>query len=227
MSKNESKSAALVRIFIGANGLRPIWRFVAFVAAVFALFYVFEGPASEYLAGKLRINLNLLSPQALVLSQVLDLVLVLIVVGAAAAFEHRRIDTYGLPLESAFGRKFWEGMAMGFTTIAFVALGMIATGGMRVHGIALHGRDAILSPMFWLITMLFVGVNEEYLSRGYGLQSLARGIGFWPASIVTTSLFSGAHLTKPHENAIDIGMIFALGMLLCFTLARTGNCGSR
>jgi hypothetical protein len=38
-----------------------------------------------------------------------------------------------------------------------------------------------------------------------------------------TAIFAGLHLTKPHENPIDIGMIFALGLALCLSVRRTGS----
>jgi membrane protease YdiL (CAAX protease family) len=69
--------------------------------------------------------------------------------------------------------------------------------------------------------MLLVGLAEEYVFRGYALQSLWRGAGFWPAALITTALFAGAHLSKPHENAVDIGMIFVLGVLLCLSVRVT------
>jgi membrane protease YdiL (CAAX protease family) len=100
---------------------------------------------------------------------------------------------------------------------------MLVTGGMRIHGIALRRIDLITSPLLWLVAMLFVGITEEYVFRGYALQSLWRGAGFWPAALITTALFAGLHLVKPHENAIDIGMIFALGLIICISVRITGS----
>jgi len=74
-----------------------------------------------------------------------------------------------------------------------------------------------------LVAMLFVGVTEEYFFRGYALQSLWRGAGFWPAALITTALFAGLHLVKPHENVIDIGMIFVLGLIICMSVRITGS----
>jgi uncharacterized protein len=151
------------------------------------------------------------------------LIVVLIVTGLAALIERRRIDSYGLPVSEALGSFFWNGALVGLLTIVFVGLGMLLTLGMRVHGVALHGAEIITSPALWLIAMLLVGVSEEYIFRGYALQSLWRGPGFWPAGLITSALFAGAHLSKPHENAIDIGMIFVLGVLLCVTVKITGS----
>jgi membrane protease YdiL (CAAX protease family) len=208
-------------LFVGPAGFRYGWRFLLFAAAIILVFQFLEQPAITFFAAKLHLDQNALTAQAIILSDVFDLIVILIVTGVAARFERRRIDSYGLPLSEAFGGFFWNGTLVGLLTIIFVGLGMLFTLGMRVHGVALQGAEIIASPVLWLIAMLLVGVSEEYIFRGYALQSLWFGAGFWPASLITSALFAGAHLSKPHENAIDIGMIFVLGMLLCVTVKIT------
>ncbi|MEY2540134.1 MAG: protease family protein [Verrucomicrobiota bacterium] len=211
------------RLFAGNDGVHPIWRFLAFALGIFLFGLMVEDPLLLFLATKLQLNIALLSPQLLLLEEILSFIGVVIVTGVFAALERRRIDGYGLPVDCAFRGKFWEGVVLGLLGVAFVAIGMLLTGGMEFHGIALHGPELFLFAFLWLMTMLLVGLNEEYLFRGYALQTLTRGIGFWPAALVTSSLFAGLHLSKPHENAIDIGIIFVLGLLMCFTLLRTGS----
>jgi len=211
------------RLFVGPDGLRHGWRFLIFAAVIFLLAQFLEQPTIAFFAAKLHVDPRALSPQAIILSGAFDLILILIVSGVAARLEQRRIDSYGLPIKEAFGGFFWSGAIAGLAAIAFVAAGMLGTSGMRLHGIALNGSDLITLPLSWLVAMLFVGVTEEYVFRGYALQSLWRGAGFWPAALITTALFAGAHLPKPHENAIDIGMIFALGVVLCVSVRVTGS----
>jgi membrane protease YdiL (CAAX protease family) len=210
-------------LFVGRDGLRHGWRFLIFAAAIIAVVQFLEQPAIAFFAAKLHVDPSALSAQAIIVSDAFDLIVILIVTGLLARFEQRRIDSYGLPINEAFGGFFWNGALAGLATIVFVGAGMLITGGMRIHGIALHGSDLITSPFLWLIAMLFVGVMEEYLFRGYALQSLWRGAGFWPAALITTALFAGDHVSKPHENAIDIGMIFVLGVLLCVSVRVTGS----
>ena len=50
--------------------------------------------------------------------------------------------------------------------------------------------------------------------RGYALRVLWRGAGFWPAALITTAIFAGLHLSKPHENVMDIEMIFVRGLAI-------------
>jgi hypothetical protein len=208
-------------VFIGENGLRQGWRFTIFAAAIILVFQLLEEPALGFLARKLHLD-NGLSATNLIVSDLVDLIIVLIITGVAARLERRRIDSYGLPLNQAFAGLFWNGALLGGLTIVFVGLAMLVTGGMRLQGVALRGAEMITAPVLWFIAMLLVGLTEEYVFRGYALQSLWRGAGFWPAALITTALFAGAHLSKPHENAIDIGMIFVLGVLLCLSVRVTG-----
>lgn len=210
-------------LFVGPDGLRHGWRFLIFAAAIVLVFQFVEQPAVSFFAAKLHVDQNALSAQAIILGDAFHLIVILIATGVAAFLERRRIDSYGLPVGEAFGGFFWNGILLGFFAIIFVGLGMLLNGGMRVHGVALHGAEMITSPALWLIAMLLVGLSEEYIFRGYALQSLWRGAGFWPATLLANALFAGAHLSKPHENAIDIGMIFVLGVLLCVTVRVTGS----
>ncbi len=210
-------------LFIGPDGLRHGWRFLIFAAAIFLVVQFLEQPAIAFLAAKLHVNRSALSAPSIIVSDGFDLIVILVVTGVAARFEQRRVDSYGLPVNEAFGGFFWDGVIAGFAAIAFVGAGMLISGGLLVHGVALHGAQLITSPVLWLIAMLLVGVMEEYLFRGYALQSLWRGAGFWSAALITTALFAGDHLEKPHENAIDIGMIFALAIVLCISVRVTGS----
>jgi hypothetical protein len=210
-------------LFVGPKGLRHGWRFLMFVAGIVALVQFLERPMVAFFATNLHVDPSALSAPAIIVRDAVDLILVLIVTGAAALLERRRIDSYGLPINEAFGGYFWNGVLAALAVVAFVGVGMLVTGGMRIQGVALHGSDLITSPLLWLVAMLFVGLTEEYLFRGYAFQSLWRGAGFWPAALITTALFAGDHLEKPHENAIDIGMIFILAVLLCISIRVTGS----
>ena len=210
-------------LFVGPDGLRHGWRFLIFLAATVLVVQLLEQPVIAFLEAKLHVDRSALSAPSLILGDGFDLIAVLIVTGVFALCERCRIDSYGLPINEAFGGLFWNGVVAGFAVVAFVAAGMLLTGGMRIHGIALRGTDLITSPLLWLIAMVFVGVTEEYFFRGYALQSLWRGAGFWPAALITTALFAGLHLVKPHENMINIGVIFVLGLIICISVRITGS----
>jgi uncharacterized protein len=209
-------------IFLGPNGVRAGWRFLAYAVILVVLNVAFETFLVPRALSALRVPDGLTAPGLLV-SEIFEGLAVLVPTAILAAFERRRIDAYGLPVRLAFGKRFWEGTAIGVLSAGTVGVAMIASGAMVVNGFALHGAALVTTGALWLLGMLLVGLNEEYAFRGYPLQALTRGMGFWPAAILLSLLFGAAHLTKPDENAIDITNIILLGLLLCFTLQRTGS----
>lgn len=210
-------------IFIGPDGVRAGWRFLAYLLLLVGLVIVVEFLALPRLLTALHVSFNGLTAASLIFQEVAEGICVFVATGILALCERRRIDAYGLPVRLAFGARFWEGAAIGVVAAGGVALAMMAAGGMVVHGLALHGGVLVGTALLWLIGMLLVGINEEYTFRGYPLQTLARGMGFWPAAVLLSLLFGAAHLTKPGENAVDIANIVLLGLLLCLSLQRTGS----
>ena len=213
----------MASIFVGPGGLRAGWRFLLFVLGIELVEFYLRGPLLSLLSRRSGVNLDELSAPALFIEELVGLASVLLVTWVAGLFERRRVDDYGLPVAQAFGKLFWKGMLAGLLVVVFVAVAMIATGAMKVHGLALELSGL---PWFGLVLLganVLVGLNEEYLFRGYALRVLWRGGGFWPAALVTTAIFAGLHLSKPHENAMDIGMIFVLGLAICLSVRRTGT----
>ena len=114
-------------------------------------------------------------------------------------------------------------MLWGFVTSAIVVGIIWLARGAEFRGLALSGRPLVDSALIWLAAFLCVGLSEEFLYRGYLLNALARGMGFWPAALLLALLFGGAHLFKPRESFLDIFNIIAFGLFWCATLKRTGN----
>ena len=223
MPRSSSSRSPLISTFVGPEGLRVGWRFLLFIVGIELVGQFIETPFTIYLSQRLGVAIDELSAPAMVLTESTSFCTVLLVTGLAAFFERRKIDGYGLPVRQAFRLDFWNGMLAGFLVVVFVGGAMLATGGMQLHGLAISGTGVLYYTLLWLGAMVLVGLNEEYLFRGYPLQSLWRGAGFWPAAIITTAIFAGLHLSKPHENAMDIGMIFIGGLALCLSVRRTGT----
>jgi len=219
----ERARSSIASIFIGPDGLRAGWRFLLFALGIELGALVVEEPLAQVLARYFAINLRELSAPALLIREFVFCLSVFLVTGIAALAERRRIDSYGLPIEQAFGKFFWKGMLAGLLVVLFVAGAMILSGAMVLHGLALHGSDLAMFTLLWFVANILIGLSEEYTFRGYGLQSLWRGAGFWPAALITTAIFAGEHLEKPGENAMDIGMIFFLGLILCLSVRKTGS----
>jgi|HubBroStandDraft_4_1064222.scaffolds.fasta_scaffold00009_133 membrane protease YdiL (CAAX protease family) len=209
-------------LIFGPNGVRAGWRFLAYAA----IFIGVNLSAQAFLLPSLMKALHVpesLNSFAFLIAEIVEGITVLVATGVMAACERRRIDAYGLPVRLAFRGEYWEGFTIGVAGAGAVGVAMIASGAMVVHGLALQGTAIAAQAGIWLAVMVLVGLNEEYMFRGYPLQALARGMGFWPAAIALSLLFGVAHLTKSDENAIDIANIILLGLLLCLTLQRTGS----
>jgi uncharacterized protein len=219
----ERARSSIASIFIGPDGLRAGWRFLLFALGIELGGLVVEEPLAQVLARYFAINLRELSAPALLIREFVFCLSVFLVIGIFALAERRRIDSYGLPIEQALGKFFWKGMLAGLLVVLFVSSAMILSGAMVLHGLALRGTDLARLTLLWFIANILIGLAEEYTFRGYALQSLWRGAGFWPAALITTAIFAGDHLEKPGENAIDIGMIFFLGLVLCLSIRKTGS----
>jgi hypothetical protein len=122
-------------LFFGPYGVRAGWRFLAYAVLLIALVLVFQVFAIPRAFEALRVPSGL-TAYALLISEIFEGIAVFGATAVLAAFERQRIDAYGLPVGSAFGKFFWEGTAIGIVVAAVVALAMIASGAMIVHGLA-------------------------------------------------------------------------------------------
>jgi membrane protease YdiL (CAAX protease family) len=154
------------------------------------------------------------------------------VLGFASAFgaallmsliEHRSIDFYGLPVSRAFGKMFWIGWLAGLLEISLLIGSIAAFGGYSFGSLALHGSELFRWAALWALCMLFVGLFEEFLFRGYALFTLTTGIGFWPAAVVLSVFFGAVHMQNPGESSIGVAAVVLVGLFLCFTIRRTGS----
>ena len=220
---SERPRISIASIFFGPNGLRAGWRFLLFALAIEVGVFVLEEPLGQILGRLLAVNPRELSAPALLIDEFVFCLSVFLITGIFALAERRRIDSYGLPIAQAFGKFFWKGMLAALLVVLFMAGAMILSGAMVLHGLALHGSDLARLALLWFVANILLGLAEEYTFRGYALQSLWRGAGFWPAALITTAIFAGDHLSKPGENAMDIGMIFFLGLVICLSVRKTGS----
>lgn len=181
------------------------------------------GLALVYVGRALRLAPGF-TPASIALGELGNFVVALICTGAFAAYEHRRIDSYGLPIDRAFSRQTWEGLAAGVVVAGAVALGMLALGGIQVRGLAIHGGQVVFYAVAWLAANIAIGVAEEFWFRSYVQQTLWQSIGFWPASIVIALIFAAAHyFFKPGENLWDVITLVSISLLLSYSLLRTGT----
>src|ERR1051326_8300949 len=148
--------------FVGANSkLRPTWRaLIFFVLTFLALPFLFDPLiAAIFRWTHLRLALT---PELIALNEGESFVAAAIATGVFAWYEGRRIDSYGMPIGQALGRRTCEGVIAGVALAGGVGLGMVLLGGMQVHGLALSGGALAYYGLAWLLTMVLVGIAEEF-----------------------------------------------------------------
>ena len=211
-------------LFIDSTGkLRYIWRaFTFFALGTWLLF-----PLIEHLVVLVAKPLHVrpgLSPDFIALNDSADLVVAFVCTGIFALYEHRRMDSYGLLLHQAFGRRTFEGAISGIVATAAVAVGMIVLGGMHINGFSATGGSVAVWAFAWLGANILIGLSEELWWRSYLQQTLWKSIGFWPASIVIATLFTADHyFFKTGENIWDVIALMSLSLLLSYSVLKTGT----
>ena len=218
-------AAARGGLILGSDRrLQPLWRAaIFFIVTAFVLIPLIGNLSKLAIPPPPGRGLRL-TPSEIAISETVNFIAALISTGFFAWYERRRIDGYGLPVDAAFKSPTWEGFGVGVVQAAFVGIAMVALGGMQVHGVALAGAALASSGLAWLAACICVGISEEFLFRGYLLQALWRGIGFWPASAVIAAIFAGIHyLLKPGENLADVIALVSFSFLCCYSVLRTGN----
>ena len=132
-----------------------------------------------------------------------------------ARVEARPFRDYAMPWSRKLRRDFWLGGLWGIAGISVLMLAISAFGGYSIVGFALHGADVLRYTAFYVVAFVVVGIAEEFLFRGYVQFTLTRGIGFWPAALLTSAAFGATHLANPGEAKIGALAVFAIGLFLC------------
>jgi len=109
-----------------------------------------------------------------------------------------------------------------------VLVGLVSLGALVAILLAGHwasigpGSGGLRYGVEWALVCLAIGFAEEYGFRGYLLRALGRGIGFWPAALVTSVLFGASHGVNPGETPVGLVAAGMIAFVLCISLARTG-----
>jgi len=216
-----TKPSAAHNIFIGPNGIRAGWRLVIFLALDFAFVYgIVHIPGVRSLLPSQQI----FTANGLLLSEgLLNLLPLLLAAAVMTLIEKRSFADYGMPLQEAFGKRFWQGVPIGFIMLSLLLLLIAARHGFSLDGVGVGGAAALSLAVLYFIGFILVGMFEEFSFRGYMQSTLQSGIGFWPAAIILSIGFGAIHLGNSGEAKIGAFMAGCFGLVAAFALRRTGN----
>jgi membrane protease YdiL (CAAX protease family) len=218
-NKPRQPRPGITAVFLNADGLRAGWRLLLYAAIVAG----FATCLSMLWMFLLKTGHGKFSITNLFLAEVVGFVAAFGAAVVMSFLEHRPIGAYGLPVSIAFGKLFWRGCLFGLAEISLLMALIYTFGGYAFGTLALHGTQIAHWALLWAICLLFVGLFEEFLFRGYSLFTLTSGAGFWPAAVVLSLLFAAVHLQNSGEGLVGVAAVFVVGMLWCFTVRRTGT----
>jgi membrane protease YdiL (CAAX protease family) len=224
--RSSPKHSLFRNLFIGLNGVRSGWRVLLFYAvfAVLVSSLIFVIRAVRAWLSMPRQPTTVLTPGRMALNEGVLLLAVLVTSAIFARFERRSFADYGLPAHGAIVARFLEGLLWGVAMISCVLLVLRATGNFYFGSIGLAPDKIAIYAVVWAAVFVMVGVAEGFAFSGYSLFALTRGLGFWPAAALLGVLFGSVHLaSNPGENWLGSVSLVIVGLLLAFTLRRTGS----
>ena len=226
------------KMFLGADGLRAGWGLLLFIIllatvllGVFAAvrkIHPFKQPSSSEPAHFFII----------ILSEIVPFLCIALVTWLMSKIEGRPFRVYGLAARSAFSYLF-AGLAWGVICLSLLILTLWKLGLLVFDGRLLFGPDILRYGALWLFGFLFVGLQEEFLMRGFLQYTLARGfaglyrsafksphssaLGFWTGALILSVLFGLGHKGNPGESPIGLLSAGSVGLVFCLSLWRTGS----
>ena len=218
----------LKRVFVGPRGVRAGWKVLLFflifsaVALAFVPIIRLEGKPTPHAP---------LTPGIALLNEFFAMSAVLLATLIMARWIDRKPWGYfGMPLRSAFRSSFWIGAVTGLGALALQLEFMHLGGWFDFGSVQLHGSLIVEYGAIWGLMFLCTGFVEEGMLRGYvqrvttdGFRRLPGNWSFWASAILFSLVFGAAHLGNPGENRFGIVMVFVDGMVMCFSLWRTGD----
>ena len=220
--------SVLRKVFVGPHGLRAGWKVL-----IFFLIFLAEGfclrPLGN-LSGKVNFKLAV-PPGAMLFRQFLPACATLIATGIMVKFIDRKPwGHFGMPLRNAFRSSFWIGAAIGLGVLALQLEIMHVWRWFDYGTVQLQRGEIFAYGLMWALVFLCVGIFEENLLRGYvqrvttdGLSRLLGSWSFWTSAVLFSIIFAATHLGNPGENKFGIAIIFFDGLVMCFSLWRTGD----
>src|SRR5271155_5522839 len=173
--------------FMGPDGIRAGWRLLIFLVLFISIvksfgFGVRHVPAIR--AWHQAQDPNVLAAPTQIFDEGIGVLALLLAALIMTAIEKRNFTDYYLPLNQAFGKRFWQGIPYGFAMLSLLLALIAALHGFSLGTMALSGVDAVKYGLLFAIGFFLVGLFEEFSFRGYMQSTLGSGMGFWPAAII-------------------------------------------
>jgi CAAX protease family protein len=146
------------------------------------------------------------------------------VFAACIGMDKRSIVSLGLKFEKRTLIDILAGIGVSVVQMGFIYILMLGLGWLTFEGFAWEvdpARVVINNVLLFFVIFVFVGWNEELLSRGYHLQTIASGINLFWGVIISSAVFALLHLANPSASWVSTAGLFFAGVFLAYGYVRT------
>ena len=166
-----------------------------------------------------------LEPEHLLLATLGETIAITVSVFLARRFlDKQPIESLGLKLNIQALFDVFAGVGITFLQMGLIYLLMSILGWLTFEGFAWEVDPiglVLKNIMLFFVTFILVGWNEELLSRGYHLQTIANGTNLLWGVIISSVVFGLLHIANPGATfASTVGIILA-GIFLAYGYVRT------
>ncbi len=208
----------LSRVFLSPNEprLRAGWRLLLQTMLLFILAIIIG-----ILAGFLGLSGGAVS----VFDQIFNFILITGSVYIARRWlDKRSFESLGLKLSRQTLVDILAGIGITFLQMGFIYVLMLVLGWLTFEGFAWEFdpmATVVQNTLLFFVAFIFVAWNEELLSRGYHLQTIASGLNLFWGVTISSAVFGLLHLGNPNATWISATGIFFAGVFLAYGYIRT------
>jgi membrane protease YdiL (CAAX protease family) len=225
-----------LELFIGQDGLRPVWSLLLFLILAFAIVNV----AGILVAPLVHADSHAITIPRILFSDGIDVIALTLAAFIVSRVERRPFAAYGLN-GSRLIKNLTQGLITGLVALSLLIGCLRAANLLTFDAVSLHGPQALISGIQWAGAFLIVGLFEEFFFRGFLQYTVARifaritrrisptspytsQIGFALAALLLSGIyFAKVHTGNHGETAVGILAVGIAGLTFAFSLWRTGS----
>jgi membrane protease YdiL (CAAX protease family) len=210
----------LAQIFLSPDEprLRAGWRLLLQTLLLFvfgAIFVIIGSFFGQFFRGSF----------ASIWNQLINFLVITVSVYVARVWlDKRSFESLGLKLDHQTIPDILMGIGITFVQMGFIYVVMLTLGWVTFEGFAWEFDPVIVvvtNVLTFFVVFIFVGWNEELLSRGYHLQTIASGLNLFWGVIISSAVFGLLHLGNPNATWVSAAGIFFAGVYLAYAYIRT------
>ena len=218
--QSTAERSLLARIFLSPDEprLRAGWRLLLQTLLLF-VFGLTIGAVAGFLGNFLH------GPIASIWNQIVNFLIITGSVYVARRWlDKRSFESLGLKIDRYTLLDILAGIGITFVQMGFIYLLMLGLGWLTFEGFAWEFDPVnvvVMNVLTAFIVFILVGWNEELLSRGYHLQTIASGLNLFWGVIISSAVFGLLHLGNPNATWVSAAGIFFAGVYLAYGYIRT------